>query len=230
LEKENRAIVILSGGMDSATALAYAVQLHGAENVYALTFDYGQRHAKEIKAAAALAGYYRVKHLVFRISLDQIGGSALTDKGIPVPAFKADEDVWKRTKVALTYVPFRNTIFVSIAVAYAETLGCKYIYTGFNYIDSGGYPDTRPEYRDALNQLIKLGSRDKPTIIAPLITMTKKEIVQFGETLGVPWHLTWSCYEGKNRPCGKCNACVQRAKGFAEAHVRDPLLGGKHDA
>jgi 7-cyano-7-deazaguanine synthase len=224
LEKRNKAIVILSGGMDSATALAYAVSIHGAKNVYALTFDYGQRHAKEMKAAAALAGHYEVKHLTFRIFLDQIGGSALTDKNIPVPEFKADEDVWKRTKVALSYVPFRNTIFVSIAVAYAEALGCKYIYTGFNYIDSGGYPDTRPDYLDALNRLITLGSRDKPTVIAPLITMTKKEIVQFGETLGVPWRLTWSCYEGKDRPCGKCNACIQRAKGFAEANVRDPLI------
>ena len=224
MQNPSKCIVILSGGMDSATTLAYAVREHGRDNVIALTFDYGQRHLKEMEAAAALAGHYKVKHIVFRIFLEAIGGSALTDKAIKVPAFKADEDVWKRTHVALTYVPFRNTIFCAIAVAYAETLGCQYIYTGFNYIDSGGYPDTTPKYLDALNMLITLGSRDKPTVRAPLITMTKKAIVQLGETLGVPWQLSWSCYEGQARPCGKCNACFQRAKGFAEANVRDPLV------
>ena len=223
LGNKSKCIVILSGGMDSATTLAYAVRKHGSENTIALTFDYGQRHLKEMQAAATLCAHYKVKQIVFRVFLEAIGGSALTDKAIQVPAFKTDEDAWKQTHVALTYVPFRNTIFCAIAVAYSEALGCKYIYTGFNYIDSGGYPDTRPEYLDALNRLIKLGSRDKPTVIAPLITMTKKEIVQFGETLGVPWRLTWSCYQGKERPCGKCNACIQRRKGFEQANVVDPL-------
>jgi len=221
---KGKALVILSGGMDSATTLAYAVKKHGRDKVRALTFDYGQRHIKEMEAATKLAAYFKVGQFIFRVFLDRLGGSALTDKKISVPEFRTDEDVWKKTKVALTYVPFRNTIFVAIAVAYAEVLDCQYIYTGFNYIDSGGYPDTRPEYLDALNELITLGSRDKPTVVAPLIMMTKAQIVRMGEKLKVPWALSWSCYEGKERPCRKCNACIQREKGFAEAGVRDPLI------
>ena len=222
--QKSRGIVVLSGGMDSAVTLAVAVRDLGADNVFALTFDYGQRHIKEMNAAAQLAGHYGVKHYVFRIFLEGIGGSALTDRTIDVPAFERDEQSIHKRQVALTYVPFRNTIFVAVAVAYAEVLGCQYIFTGFNYIDSGGYPDTRPEYLDILNILVTLGSRDKPAVVAPLIMMTKANIVRLGEQLKVPWRLTWSCYEGKDRPCGKCNACVQRRKGFVDAGVIDPLL------
>lgn len=214
---------MLSGGMDSAVTLATAVRKYGSENVLAVTFDYGQRHEKEIQAALDLVKHYKVGHKEVRIDLGQIGGSALTDENINIPEFSQDEDVWERTGTALTYVPMRNTIFLSICAAIAEVIGAKEIYTGFNYIDSGGYPDTRPDYVDAMNIAFALGSRDKPKIVAPLIELTKRQIVDVGESLEVPWRLTWSCYEGKERPCGKCNACVQRAKGFNEAGVADPL-------
>ena len=220
----SKCLVILSGGMDSATVLAQVVSLHDSENTIALTFDYGQRHSKEMEAAKALARYYNVRHIIFSVDLTQIGGSSLTDKSIAVPDFKKDENVWKKEKVALSYVPMRNTIFISIASAYAETLGCSEIYTGFNWIDSGGYPDTRKSYVRAMNRVLSIGSRDHPRVIAPLIEMNKKQIVELGESLGVPWQFTYSCYEGKSVPCGRCNACIQRLKGFDAANIKDPLL------
>lgn len=218
-----RAIVMLSGGMDSAVALGLAVRKCGAPHVLAVTFDYGQRHEKEMNAAAALAEHFNVHAEVINIDLRQIGGSALTDEDIVVPAHEEDEDVWEKTGSALTYVPMRNTIFLSLCAAIAEVVGAKLIYTGFNWIDSGGYPDTRPEYVNAMNVLLEYGSRDKPQVVAPLIEDTKRDIVLRGEALGIPWEKTWSCYEGKEHPCGKCNACVQRAKGFKEAGVDDPV-------
>lgn len=222
-----KCLVILSGGMDSAVVLADMCDLNIVlEKVTALTFDYGQRHKKEILAAGRLAKFYRVRHIVHKVDLTKIGGSALTDRRIAVPP--ADKDVSYRMcekvrNVALTYVPMRNTIFLAIAAAYAEVLECQVIATGFNWIDSGGYPDTRPEYVEAMNNVLREGSETVPYIFAPLIKMTKKEIVESGERLKVPWRLTWSCYEGKDRPCGRCNACVQRKKGFDAAGVVDPL-------
>jgi len=218
-----KAIVMLSGGMDSAVTLALAVRKHGADEVLAVTFDYGQRHDREIKAALALVKHFNVGHREVRIDLGQIGGSALTDDRFDVPEHKEDEDIWKKTGSALTYVPMRNTIFIALAAAMAEVIGAKEIYTGFNYIDSGGYPDTRPEYVKAMNAALALGSRDKPKVIVPLIEDTKRDIVLRGVALGIPWEVTWACYEGKDKPCGKCNACVQRKKGFDEAGVWDPL-------
>jgi len=218
-----KAVVLLSGGMDSATTLALAVKEYGPEEVLAIIFDYGQLHAKELVAALALASHYNVKHKKIIINLRQIGGSALTASNIPVPKFEEDEDVWERTGSALTYVPMRNTIFIALAAAVAETIGAYEIWTGFNFIDSGGYPDTRPEYVEAINEVLRVGSRDKPKVVAPLINLTKAQIVELGQRLHVPWELTWSCYKGGVHPCGECNACVQRRKGFQEAHVKDPL-------
>jgi len=215
-----KCIVMLSGGMDSAVALAEAVKKFGKHQVYAITFDYGQRHDREMKAAQQLAQWYGVHHGVFKVNLRQIGGSSLTDSKIAVPDVETDQ---RPDEVALTYVPMRNTIFLSICAAYAEVLGCQYIYTGFNWIDSGGYPDTREEYVAVMNALLVLSSRDKPQIVAPLVRMTKSDIVRRGEHLNVPWQLTWSCYKGEDKPCGKCNACVQREKGFREAGVVDPV-------
>ena len=206
--------------------LAHAVNKYGKENVVTLTFNYGQRHSKEMEAAAKLSEHYDVEHVVFDIDLWKIGGSALTDLGEKVPEFEKDEDVWKKEHVALTYVPMRNTIFISIAAAFAEVLDIAEIWTGFNFIDSGGYPDTRPEYLAMANRLLALGSAKQPVVKAPLMMSTKRQIVLDGEVLKVPWEHTWSCYEGKDTPCGKCNACVQRAKGFNEANVKDPLLEG----
>lgn len=214
-----KAIVMLSGGMDSAVTLALAVRKHGAEEILAVTFDYGQRHDREIKAALALVEHFGVGHKEVRIDLGQIGGSSLTDDRIEVPEFKEDEKV----EVTSTYVPMRNTIFIALSAAIAEVIGAKYIYTGFNHIDSGGYPDTRPGYVMKMNDALALGSRDKPYVTAPLIEMTKADIVRKGEELGIPWEITWACYEGGEKPCGKCNACVQRAKGFNEARITDPL-------
>jgi 7-cyano-7-deazaguanine synthase len=219
----SKGIVVLSGGMDSAVTLAHAVKELGKENVMALTFNYGQRHIKEMNAAKALAQYYKVEHIIFNIDLTQIGGSSLTDAKIDVPEFEKDEDVWKKTHVALTYVPMRNTIFIAIASAYCEALKYPRIYTGFNYIDSGGYPDTTLEYVETINKLLRNHTDFRPTLHAPLIRMTKAQIVTFGSSLRVPWHITWSCYEGNELPCGKCNACVQRAKGFDEVGLVDPV-------
>jgi len=213
-----KAIVMLSGGMDSAVTLALAVRKHGADEVLAVTFDYGQRHDKEIKSALALVKHFGVGHREVRIDLGQIRGSALTDDSIDVPEFKEGEK-----GITSTYVPMRNTIFIALAAAMAEVIGAKYIYTGFNHIDSGGYPDTRPDYVTAMNVALKLGSRDAPVVKAPLIEDTKRDIDLRGVALGIPWGVTWACYEGKERPCGKCNACVQRKKGFDEAGVVDPL-------
>jgi len=219
IPKGTQVIVILSGGMDSATTLAYAIHVWEKENVIALTFNYGQRHVKEMKAAADLANHYGVRQIVHRMDLRQIGGSALTDE-ISVP--DSTQDVAEQG-VALTYVPMRNTIFLAIAAAYAEVLRCEYIYIGVNCIDSGGYPDTRPEFIRVMNALLMAGSRDKPTVVAPYITSTKANIVKEGEGLHVPWEKTWSCYEGLETPCGRCNACIQRRKGFIEARIVDPL-------
>jgi 7-cyano-7-deazaguanine synthase len=219
-----KVIVILSGGMDSATVLAHACGKYGRSNVLALTFDYGQRHRKEIDAARGLAAYYGIQHQIFSLDLTQIGGSALTDKDIDVPEFEKDAIAMERTGVAITYVPMRNTIFISLAAAYAESLGYQRILTGMNYIDAGGYPDCRPEYVAIMNAMLAVGSRDKPYVEAPLINMTKADIVKYGQELRVPWHLTWSCYNGQRHPCGACNACQQRAKGFSEAKVVDPLV------
>jgi len=217
-----KAIVILSGGMDSAVVLAHACSMYESKHVVALTFDYGQRHVKEINAAKDLARFYNVEHIIFAVDLTQIGGSALTDKSISVPEFK--KDLRKSDHVALSYVPMRNTIFIAIAAAFAEVLGIQEIYTGFNWIDSGGYPDTRKSYVNAINRMLSIGSRDQPKVFTPLIHMTKVQIVKYGEQLHVPWHLSWSCYEGNQHPCGKCNACIQREKGFRGANVNDPVV------
>lgn len=219
-----KALIILSGGMDSATVLGHVVSMYDEKDIVALTFDYGQRHAKEMEAAKMLADYYKVKHIIFHLDLTQIGGSSLTDKSIEVPEYKADAEVWKTKRVALSYVPMRNTIFIAIASAYAEVLGCQEIFTGFNWIDSGGYPDTRKGYVRAMNRVLSVGSRDQPRVLAPLIDMNKTKIVEYGEKLRVPWIYTWSCYRGQVYPCMKCNACVQRAKGFKGANVKDPVI------
>lgn len=213
-----KTIVVLSGGMDSAVTLAIAVKNFGKDDVIALTFDYGQRHEREMDAALSLTKHFGVKHIVFEVPLWKIGGSSLTDNTINVP------DQQENGKVTSTYVPMRNTIFIALAAAYAEVLGCKHIFVGFNYIDSGRYPDTTYSYVDVANSLLAIGSRDSPVVEAPLVRLTKAQIVQEGEKLNVPWDLSWSCYKGGYIPCGSCSACVQRAKGFLGAGVKDPLI------
>lgn len=221
--QERKAVVLLSGGLDSATALAIAVQQGFA--CYALSVDYGQRHAAELRAAqrvaAALAA---LDHKTVRVALDAIGGSALTDERIAVPEEVTDG-------IPVTYVPARNTVLLSLALGWAETLGARHIFVGVNAVDYSGYPDCRPEFIAAFESLANLATKagvedQRLTVHAPLIRMTKAEIIRVGRSLGLDYGLTVSCYQADQvgRACGVCDACRLRAQGFAAAHVADPTV------
>lgn len=222
-----RAVVLLSGGLDSTTAFAVA-RAEGFE-CYALSFDYGQRHDRELESARRVAAALGAKeHLVLRLDLRAIGGSALT-ADIPVPKGRSHEAMG--TGIPLTYVPARNTIFLSHALAWAEVLESQDIFMGVNALDYSGYPDCRPEYIEAFERMANLATkagvegRSRLTIHTPLIRLTKAQIVQRGVELGVDFGLTWSCYEPQpdGRACGACDSCLLRQKGFAEAGLRDPV-------
>lgn len=222
-----KAVVLLSGGLDSATTLAVAKA--DGQQPYALSFRYGQRHAHELQAAEQIAAALGVaEHLILDLDLRQIGGSALTDE-IAVP--KGREPLAMATDIPVTYVPARNTIFLSLALAWAETLMAERIYLGVNALDYSGYPDCRPEFIEAFSQLAHLATaagvsgRQRLAICTPLIELSKAEIIQLGARLGVDYGLTSSCYDPgeQGRPCGQCDACLLRAKGFAEAGLVDPL-------
>ena len=217
-----KAVVLLSGGLDSSTVLAIALEM-GYE-VHALSFDYGQRHSRELESAKKIAKYFNVPHKIIKIDLRQIGGSALTDN-IEVPERNVDEI---EKEIPITYVPARNTILLSLALGYAEVIDADAIFYGANAIDYSGYPDCRPEYVEAFERVANLGTKrgveGKPIkIIAPIIHMTKAEIIKKGMELGVPYELTWSCYKGGKKACGKCDSCLLRLKGFMEAGYEDPL-------
>lgn len=221
-----RAVVLLSGGVDSTTALALA-QRQGFET-YALTFRYGQRHAIEIEAARRIARALGVaRHEVLDVDLRAFGGSALTAE-IAVPKDRALEEMARG--IPVTYVPARNTIFLSFALAWAEVLGASDIFIGVNALDYSGYPDCRPEYIAAFQRLADLATkagvegRGRITVHTPLIHLSKKEILQTGLALGVDYALTTSCYEpsSNGEACAHCDACLLRLKGFAELSVRDP--------
>lgn len=224
------AVVLLSGGMDSATATAMTIKEGFA--IVALTFDYGQRHRKEVEAAKRIAEHFRVTdHRIVSIDLTAIGGSALTDRRIGVPEQRRLEEIG--VGIPPTYVPARNTIFLSYALGLAEVAGAKAIVIAANAIDYSGYVDCRPEYYAAFREVARLGTRrgvegDVIEIRTPLIRMSKAEIVRRGEELRVPWELTWSCYLGGAKACGVCDACQLRLKGFREAGVRDPLPYAAH--
>ena len=222
-----RAVVLLSGGLDSTTAFAVA-RAEGFE-CYALSFDYGQRHDRELESARRVAAALGAKeHLVLRLDLRAIGGSALT-ADIPVPKSRSHKAMG--TGIPVTYVPARNTIFLSHALAWAEVLESQDIYIGVNALDYSGYPDCRPEYVEAFERMANLATkagvegRSRLTIHTPLIRLTKAQIVQRGVELGVDFGLTWSCYEPQpdGRACGACDSCLLRQKGFAEAGLRDPV-------
>ena len=217
-----KAVVLLSGGLDSSTVLAIALEM-GYE-VHALSFDYGQRHSRELESAKKIAKYFNVPHKIIKIDLRQIGGSALTDN-IDVPERNMEEI---EKEIPITYVPARNTILLSLALGYAEVIDADAIFYGANAIDYSGYPDCRPEYVEAFERVANLGTKrgveGKPIkIIAPIIHMTKAEIIKKGMELGVPYELTWSCYKGGEKACGKCDSCLLRLKGFMEAGYEDPL-------
>jgi 7-cyano-7-deazaguanine synthase len=225
---ERRAVVLLSGGLDSATVLAIAIEQGFA--AYALSFRYGQRHGVELEAAqhvAAAAGAAR--HVVVDIDLRVFGGSALTDDAILVPHHDDVADL--DSDIPVTYVPARNTIFLSFALAWAETLGASDVFLGVNVLDYSGYPDCRPEYIAAYEQMANLATkagvegRQRLKIHTPLIELTKAEIIQRGVQLGVDYALTHSCYDPvEGRACGSCDSCLLRGRGFAELGMTDPAL------
>jgi 7-cyano-7-deazaguanine synthase len=220
-----RAVVLLSGGMDSATAAAVALE-QGFE-VYALSFRYGQRHAAELEAARQLAERLGVRrHVVLDIDLRAFGGSALTGD-LEVPKDTPLERIG--SSVPATYVPARNTIFLSFALGWAETLGASDIFLGANALDYSGYPDCRPEYIQAFERMANLATRagiegHRLRVHTPLISLSKAEIVKLGHGLGVEYSLTWSCYDPApdGTACGRCEACILRRKGFREAGMEDP--------
>ncbi|WP_428036420.1 7-cyano-7-deazaguanine synthase QueC [Amphritea sp.] len=217
----NNAVVLLSGGLDSATALAMATER--GFNCYVLSFDYGQRSQTELLAAKKIAADLNVKeHRVVRLHLEDFGGSALTDNSIDVPDHEEEG-------IPVTYVPARNTVFMSLALAWAEVLHAQHIFIGVNAVDYSGYPDCRPEYIAAFEQMANLATKtgvegERLTIETPLIDLTKAEIIREGTRLGVNYGLTVSCYQADDdgRACGVCDSCRLRAKGFEDAGVADP--------
>ena len=222
----SRAIVLLSGGLDSATCLLIA--RGEANQVFALSFDYGQRHRVEIERARLLAKHYRVAaHRVVRVDVPEPGGSALTDRSRDVPRNALGADA-----IPVTYVPARNTLFLAHAVAWGETIGAGDIYIGANALDYSGYPDCRPEFLEAFERAANLGTKAGVEgaltfrIRAPLLRLTKGEIVARAASLGLDFSLTSSCYDPTptGRPCGACDSCLLRAKGFRAARVLDPLV------
>lgn len=219
---EKRAVVLISGGLDSATAAAMACAEGFA--CYALSFDYGQRHRVELDAAAAVARSLGMReHRVFRLDLRQFGGSALTDDAIDVPQSSAGE------AIPVTYVPARNTVFLSLALAWAEVLEARDIFIGVNAVDYSGYPDCRPEFVQAFEAMANLATRAGVEgrgfhIRTPLLHLSKAEIIRTGVRLGVDYGLTLSCYDpdAQGRACGRCDSCRLRAEGFRAAGVADP--------
>ena len=220
----SKAIVLLSGGLDSTTVLAIA-KAHNFE-CYALSFDYGQKQRSELESAKTIANQSKVaEHRIMKISLADIGGSALTDDKIDVPKYSESDEI------PVTYVPARNTIFLSFALAWAEVIDCQKIYIGVNALDYSGYPDCRPEFIKAFEDMANLATKqsvegDKIEIKTPLISMTKAEIIQKGLSLGVDYSQTISCYlaDSNGKACGECDACVLRINGFNNANIKDPTF------
>lgn len=224
-----KAVVILSGGLDSTTCMGMARD-QGFE-LYPITFDYGQRHRNELDNARAVAEHYGTadRHKVVPMTfLQEIGGSALTDESIDVPTTPIDEDDRDENDIPSTYVPARNLLFLTIAAAYAEVIEAEALFIGVNAVDYSGYPDCRPEFIAKAEETIRYATKAGVTgkamsIEAPLIEMTKAEIIQEGLRLDVPYHLTTSCYNGGGEACGECESCRLRLRGFAEAGSTDPI-------
>ena len=219
-----RAICLLSGGLDSTTSL-YVAKHEGYE-VSALTIHYGQLHEKEIDCAKRIAEDLGIEHHIVPISMPW-KGSALLDSNISIPTGREESQM--ATEIPSTYVPARNSIFLSLAASFAEVRGAQVIVIGANALDYSGYPDCRPGYMKAFEAMLREGTKagvegKSLSIRAPLIRLSKKEIIQWGKELQVPFELTWSCYQGKESPCLECDSCKLRAKGFQEANLQDPLL------
>jgi 7-cyano-7-deazaguanine synthase len=220
-----KAVVLLSGGLDSSTVL-YQAKIDGCV-VHAISFDYQQRHQRELQAATKIASAAGVKeHQIIAFDLRRWGGSALTDDAIAVPTNRMITDISEY--IPVTYVPARNTIFLSFALAFAEAKGAERVYIGVNAVDYSGYPDCRPDYIQAMQEVFRLGTKqgregEPIAIVAPLIKLKKTEIIQLGNNLGVPWELTWSCYSGDDIACGVCDSCKLRLAAFSELGLEDPL-------
>jgi 7-cyano-7-deazaguanine synthase len=222
-----QAVVLLSGGMDSCVATAIARERHGAGSIAALHAGYGQRtQERERRAFEEIADFYRIRERLV-VQLDHfhaIGGSALTDRKIAVPEGELGAP-GPHGNIPVTYVPFRNAHFLSVAVSWAEAIGAEAIYIGAVAEDSSGYPDCRPEYYQAFQELVRAGTRPETNIeiVTPVITLKKSEIIRRGVELGAPLHLTWSCYQSEDAACGACDSCLLRLRAFAEAGVADPI-------
>ena len=218
----SKAVILLSGGLDSTTVLAIAKSQ--GYDCYALSFDYGQKQRSELDSSISIAKKSNViEHRIMKISLSDIGGSALTDQSIDVPKYSESDEI------PITYVPARNTIFLSFALAWAEVVDCQTIFIGVNALDYSGYPDCRPEFIEAFENMANLATKqsvegDRIQIKTPLISMTKAEIIKKGLGLGVDYSETTSCYDANTlgEACGQCDACVLRKIGFENANVQDP--------
>ena len=220
-----KAICLISGGLDSCVT-AYIAKSEGYE-LYALSFKYGQRHDKELSCAKKIASLLNAKeHVVFNLDLERFGGSSLVNKNIDIPKDHKIEDIGKI--IPSTYVPARNTVFLSIGLAYAEVINADAIFIGVTATDYSGYPDCRPEYIKSFQEMANLATKrgvegNSVSIKTPLITLSKSEIIKKGIELNVPFDQTWSCYQGGEKACGRCDSCILRLKGFMEARKRDPL-------
>ncbi|MDI6604885.1 MAG: 7-cyano-7-deazaguanine synthase QueC [Thermoanaerobacteraceae bacterium] len=215
-----KAVILLSGGMDSTTCMSVAYK--EGYDMYPISFDYNQRHKRELECAKNVAEFYKVKqHKI--IKLDNVGGSALTDFTIDVPDYKGDSE-----KIPVTYVPARNILFLSYAVGYGEVIDAEAIFIGVSSVDYSGYPDCRPEFIEAFQKVINIGTKrvveGRPIkIITPLINLTKAETVKLAVKNQAPLHLTTTCYKGGEKACGICDSCRLRIKGFKEAGIKDPI-------
>jgi 7-cyano-7-deazaguanine synthase len=221
-----KAVILLSGGLDSSTVL-YQAKADNCE-CYAISFDYQQRHRRELQSAlqvAQAAGV--VEHQLVNFDLRKWGGSALTDDAIDLPQARSVAQMGQ--DIPVTYVPARNTIFLSFALGYAEAIAAQRVYIGVNALDYSGYPDCRPDYLQAMQEVFRLGTKQGREdqaigIVAPLLELKKTEIIQLGNQLGVPWELTWSCYAGGEKACGVCDSCLLRLAAFQELGLVDPIV------
>ena len=218
----SKAVVLLSGGLDSTTTLAQALD-EGLE-VFPISFRYGQRHDRELRSATEICEHYGVKHTIIDIDMSSFE-SALTKSDIDVPQ---DREGNLDEEIPVTYVPARNIIFLSIAAGLCESVGADRIYIGANVVDYSGYPDCRPEFFDAFENMLAKGTKagvdgKAIRIATPILHMSKAEIVKTAKELNVPLHLTWSCYEGDDKACGRCDSCILRLKGFEEAGYEDDI-------
>ena len=227
--RDEKALVLCSGGVDSTTLLAMAVARFGAENVYALSIAYGQRHEKEIESAKAVAAHYGVKQRFLDLTAifadSDCSLLSHSDQDVPEESYAQQLEETDGAPVS-TYVPFRNGLFLSSAASMALSLGCSVLFYGAHHDDWAGnaYPDCSREFVEAMNAAIVQGTGDELHMEAPFVTWSKADIVKRGLELGVPYELTWSCYEGGDYPCGKCGTCIDRNRAFKLAGMRDPLL------